>query len=172
MRPRSFCSSTGWRGPHRDTPAQAPARATHQHLGRCDCRRTPTGVDRQRRSHRRHPEQEWVGDRLMAIAGRASVSPRSAPITASPSTSRLPTVSNRGLTSTMPRGFFEWRLEHSGLRRKLVRSRHSTLCRTVPGSSAVPFSPQRRRVPSPNAHARAQGTPRDCIPISKACSLQ
>src|SRR5262249_42513913 len=25
-----------------------------------------------------------------------------------------------------------WRLKHSGLRRKLVRSRHSTLCRTVP----------------------------------------
>src|SRR5690349_5414820 len=40
------------------------ARATHQHLGRCDCCRTPTGADRQRRSHRRHPEQEWVGDRL------------------------------------------------------------------------------------------------------------
>ena len=40
-------------------------------------------------------------------------------------------------------------LKHSGLRRKLVRSRQSTLCRTVPGSSAVPFSPQRRRVPSP-----------------------
>jgi hypothetical protein len=58
------------------------------------------------------------------------------------------------------------------LRRKLVRSRHSTLCRTVPGSSAVPFSPQRRRVPSPNAHARTQGTPRDRITISKACSLQ
>src|SRR5215831_2752133 len=65
----------------------------------------------------------------MAIAGRASVSPRSAPITTSPSTSRLPTVSNRGLTSTMPRGFFRWRLKHSGLRRKLVGSRHSTLCR-------------------------------------------
>jgi hypothetical protein len=65
-----------------------------------------------------------------------------------------------------------WRLKHSGLRRKLVGSRHSILCRTVPGSSAVPFSPQRRRVPSPNAHARTQGTPRDRIPISKACSLQ
>ena len=33
-------------------------------------------------------------------------------------------------------------------------------------------SPQRQRVPSPNAHARTQGTPRDRIPISKACSLQ
>jgi hypothetical protein len=77
-----------------------------------------------------------------------------------------------GLTSTMPRGFFRWRLKHSGFRRKLVGSRHSTLCRTVPGSSAVPFSPQRRRVPSPNANARTQGTPRDRIPISKACSLQ
>jgi len=65
----------------------------------------------------------------MAIAGRASVSPRCAPITASPSISRLTTESNRGLTSTMPRGFFRWRLKHSGLRRKLVRSRHSTLCR-------------------------------------------
>jgi hypothetical protein len=65
-----------------------------------------------------------------------------------------------------------WRLKHSGLRRKLVRSKHSTLCRTVPGSSAVPFSPQRRRVPSPNAHARTQGTPQDRIPISNACSLQ
>src|SRR5499427_7675319 len=43
----------------------------------------------------------------MAIAGRASVSPRCAPITASPSTSRLTTESNRGLTSTMPRGFFK-----------------------------------------------------------------
>jgi hypothetical protein len=40
------------------------------------------------------------------------------------------TESNRGLTSTMPRGFFRWRLKHSGLRGKLVRSRHSTLCRT------------------------------------------
>jgi len=96
----------------------------------------------------------------------------SAPITASPSTSRLPTVSNRGLTSTMPRGFFRWGLKHSGLRRKLVRSRQSILCRTVPGSSAVPFSPLRWRVPSPNAHARTRDTPRDRIPISKACSLQ
>jgi hypothetical protein len=94
----------------------------------------------------------------MAIAGRASVSPRCAPITVSSSTSRLTTESNRGLTSTMPCGFFRWRQKHSGLRRKLVRSRHSTLGRTVPGSSAVPFSPQRRRVPSPNAHARTQGS--------------
>jgi hypothetical protein len=37
-----------WPGPHRDTPAQAAARATHQHLGRCDCRRTPIDADRQR----------------------------------------------------------------------------------------------------------------------------
>src|SRR5215471_13491796 len=93
----------------------------------------------------------------MAIAGRASVSPRCAPITASPSISRLTTESNHGLTSTMPRGFFRWRLKHSGLRRKLMRSRHSTLCRTVPGSSAVPFSPQpgachhRTRTPEPKA---------------------
>ena len=35
----------GWRGPHRDTPAHAAAWATHQHLGRCDCRRTQTGAD-------------------------------------------------------------------------------------------------------------------------------
>jgi hypothetical protein len=60
----------------------------------------------------------------------------------------------------MLRGFFRWRLKHSELRRKLVRSRHSTLCRTVPGSSAVPFSPQRRRVPSPNAHVRTPRHPR------------
>src|SRR6516225_2263519 len=106
----------------------------------------------------------------MAIAGRASVSPRSALIMASPSTSRLMTESNRGLTSTMPRGFFRWCLKHSGLRRKLMRSRHSTLCRTVPGSSAVPFSPQRQRVPSPNAHARTQGTPRE-RPYCRASSI-
>jgi hypothetical protein len=49
-----------------------------------------------------------------------------------------------------------------------IYERHSTLCRTVPGSSAVPFSPKRRRVPSPNAHARSQGTPRD---RSSACSF-
>ena len=51
-----------------------------------------------------------------------------------------------------------------------MRSRHSTLCRTVPGSSAVPFSPQRQRVPSPNAHARTQGTPRE-RPYCRASSI-
>jgi hypothetical protein len=78
-----------------------------------------------------------------------------------PSTSRLTTESNRGLTSTMPRGFFRWRLKNSGLRRKLVRSRHTTLCRTVPGSSAVRFCPRKYRR-SRGSHIQPGGRRRMC----------
>jgi len=97
---------------------------------------------------------------------RASVSPRSAPITASPSTSRLPTVSNRGLTSTM-RAASQVAPKTSGLRRKLVRSRPSILCRTVldlqPCCSLHRAGACHHRTRTPELE-----TPADRIPISKA----
>jgi hypothetical protein len=90
---------------------------------------------------------------------------RCAPIMALPSTKRLTTEANAGLASTLPRGFLGG---HARVAAKLVRSRHSTLCRTVPGRLSVPFSRQRWRVPSLNLLGRSQGASPDRIQMSKA----
>jgi hypothetical protein len=79
---------------------------------------------------------------------------------------------NRGSTSARQRDFCMLRPKPSGWPWRLARSKRFILCRTASGSSIATFSLRRQLVQSRNAHARTQSTPRDRIPISKACSLQ
>ena len=162
----------GRRRSQRDTPAQTAARTTQQHLSRCDCRGTPTGADRQRRSHRRHPEQERIGDRLWQ-----SLDARARHLAALASSHRrLQAGRRRNRTVAEPqqgRATSPCRAPNAQAGGGGWRDRGAS---SFAGRS-LDLQPRRslrshRHVPSPNAHARTQSTPRDRIPISKACSLQ
>jgi hypothetical protein len=107
-----------------------------------------------------------------AIAGRASVSPLCARITALPSTNPPATESNRGSTSAKPRAFSMSRRERSGWQRKPVILNRFIPCRMGRGSSAVQFFRLHRDAQLPSARGRTRNTPRDRIPISKASFLQ
>ena len=151
---------------------QTTAWAAQQHLSRCDRRGPATGADRQRRSYRRHPEQERIGHRL-----RQSLDARACHLAALASPHcGLQTGRGRDRTVAQPQ---QSRAPSPCLDPNAQAGGGSRRDRgdSSPAGWSVDLQPRRslvthRHAPSPSARGRTRNTPRDRIPISKASSLQ